>query len=278
MMPTKKLLPESATFTYESERIAFLLDLLKCEYPREVDKFWKRYPDPLLARPSDVRNYISRINEVRIKDTLFAYLRFAERYRVRMVDKLQRFVTVKSATTSQHVNLYWRASRLRPSSPRTLKNAYLALTQAEIDKVRKEAMAVTGEEQLLVVNEFDGSSALSEIESRLYDPSRWSVVLHNGIHPYVLLLVGEDVTAKALRTATKRILRIRKVCYGKQKRGRPADIEKIRNTIRRLERGGRLKERAAELAIQAGKMTNTGVATEQVRISRIRAKLHGPVR
>jgi hypothetical protein len=99
-------------------------------------------------------------------------------------------------------------------------------------------------------------SVLSKLERFAYFPEGITFVLHAAEQPYLLCLIGEQVTDETWRKAHKVVSALLREHFDRGKAGRPPKIGKMKKGIMLRNLPGPLKEKAFALIPKAGMRSN----------------------
>jgi hypothetical protein len=244
---------------------------LEKEYARNtvtVTEFFRLFGWPTPLKLKSLKSYLSRLQDKVLKKVLRRYVRFANRFHVIFLlrRKKPHFRPIELLPGEAKFHVRMKNGQLESLRATHGEEPIDASFQSNLRLPKPVQLAISsGEAKFVRIEDKDGSSVLTTLESIAYFSEGIAFIVHQRERPYLLCIVGEKVTNALWRKASKAVSALLHRHHGRGRAGRPKDIKKYRKTRHLLKKPGSLKAKAVELA---GKAPN--IPTQQSYISRHR--------
>jgi hypothetical protein len=247
-----------------------LIQKLGKEYARNpgtVTEFFRLFGWPTPLKLKSLKSYLSCLQDKELKKVLRRYVRFANRFHVIFLlrRKKRHFRPIELLPSEAKFHVQMTNGQLAPLRATYDEEPIDASFQSNQMRLPKpvELVISSGEAKCVQIEDKDGSSVLSTLESFAYFAEGITFIVHQRERPYLFCIVGEKVTNALWRKASRAVSALLHRHHGRERAGRPKDLQKWRKTRRLLKKPGPKKAAAVELA---GKAQN--VPTQQSYISR----------
>ena len=269
-----RALGKDKAFILETELMKARLEQAYGIHPDKVKEFLRRFRHPLSRRNTEVDKFLNDVKGDDLRSILKDYVGYSERFgvfiRLNKNRPLFRVSVVETYGPLLHAKVV--EDHLTPikSDPGESFYALLENNNLEIPDELKEQVA-NGIASFIQIDDESRTSVISELETVAYRPNAITFVLHNARQPYLLCLVGENVSQETVRLAGKVINAFRKKHLGRSSAGRPTDVVELYKTLKALKKNLDLKETTHMIRANKGNFWTTQDYIE--RLKRDRKKL-----
>jgi len=238
-------------FVIETEKLRNALLAAHKQEPREVMRFFRLFSYPAMPKIAEIRRYLGRLNNQRLRQLLWRYVKYASQFGVGMTvrskKRLFRLLALPPKGPRFHARLV--KDQLMPvrSCPEHLYDSSLFESDRVETPVALRGQIERGEAKFIRIEDPFSTSVLSQIEDLTYDPASVTFVLHKAERPYLLLMIGEKVGKDVVSRAGGTITAFQREYFKRRRGGRNRDISKLRRARNLLRRPGSSKEKALTL-------------------------------
>jgi hypothetical protein len=264
-----RILGHDKEFVMETAKLKRRLERAFSRDKESVTRFFNRYSCPTGTRLLKLTRYINTIKEKEVRSVLWRYVKYVARFGVVLYfrKKQPHFRTTALVPWGAKFRAAIVAGHLKPVTH--IEGPYIY--EFEDDDLETptalEQLVETGKSKFVRLDDKDGSSVLTEIESFAYHADGLTFILHHAEQPYIICLIGEKVLSTTLRAAARAIRGLQREYYGRVNAGRPPDIRQIVKISAALRNAGPSKAKAIDL----GKTNNA--ETSQAIFSHYKKKL-----
>ncbi len=264
-----KKLGKNKALVIETTRLKFRLEKAYEKDLKSVQAFFRHYSYPTGFQRREIRRHIRSIGHKSVRDVLQQYVKYVARFGVTMYmrKKKPHFRTSLLPPHGSKFHVTLSNGHLRPVRP-FLGGTYVDYFEDEQVPMPEvlEKFVKDGPTKFVRIDDKDGSSVLTELESFAYNWEGLTFILHEAEQPYIICLIGENASSDIWKSAAPAVHALRRESYG-EKAGKTGDIRQIIKVGAQLRKSGPSKAKA----ITVGKTENIG--SSKSAFSRMKAKL-----
>jgi hypothetical protein len=256
----KRELDTDKQFLLEEERLQRQFEKFFTKYPKKLKQFFHRFPSFYGFRLGQIKLFLDALGNLPLRRLLNRYIKFASRFGVqfRFQERRPHFQREILIPWGSKFHVRMVEKQFVPGDGDSVESGRVNIPPAVQEQIN------SGNVKVVLIEDEDWSSALNELEHFAYYPEGLTFVVHHAEQPYLLCLVGEKVSDKAWRQASRVKTALLKKSLGRGTAGRPSDLKRLREAIKIRQRGGPLKGK-----IKQNDELKNPVESEQAYLSRV---------
>ena len=260
-------LESDPVFHDETSKLQKLFQTAYSFNPEPITNFLERFRWPPFFNFQEALTQIAHLPSG-VQELLKLYIRYASRFGVYFIHRNGGFDWRIVPTIGWKFYVEQSDGRLKaslPVRPNEVAEHVYAARQLELP-AQVQTLVDSKELKYVKVKDVDGSSVLNDLESFAYHQDGVALILHEAEREYLYCLFGENTNKELLDRVGKAVTEFQRNYYGREKRGRPPDLELRKKAEALLKEPGPKKDKAANL------MPTSNIASAQSRLSRISKK------
>jgi hypothetical protein len=263
----RKALESDPIFDNETDQLRKEVQAAHSFNPQAIESFFQRFSLPLFFHLQQARAFIETLPPG-IQDVLEKYIRYSSRFGVYFVCRKQQFELRYLPTNGWKFHVKQVDGRLEPLHAVHQEDDAAGYFESQELNVQPQIQSLidSHEVKYVRIDDSSGCSVLNDVESFADHPEGITLVLHNAERPYLFCLYGEKVSKELLDRAGKAISAFQREHYERGKGGRPANLDRRKQTRELLKQPGRMKDKAALVE------TTENISSSQSYVSRVRNK------
>lgn len=233
-------------FLLEEARLQGQFEQSLAQYPKRLEEFFRRFSSFYGFRLGQIKQFLDSLGDVPLSQLFRRYNKFVSRFGVQFTFHQRQPHFRRKILIPWGCKFYVQIVKGHFAS----SNGYVDEDAPFGDSFESDWVKVppavqqqvaSGNVKFVFVEDEHWSSALNELEHFAYYPEGLTFVLHQAEQPYLLCLIGEKVSDKLWRQASRVKTALLKKNLGRGAAGRPPDIKRLRETIKIRQRNGPLK-------------------------------------
>lgn len=276
-----RTLANDKAFIWETAKLKLNLKAAFKSHPKDVQLFFDPLFEPRLYPANEITKRIKKLSDKHLQNTLRAYTRYVLRFGVAMqlhkrAPHFRTRGTGADADPSTKFHVKVTGSHFKPTESwwddgNTSISDYFGSETVPVGP-EMQKLIDTGVAKYVEIEDLQKRSLLNRLMDFAYSPDRLTFVLLASEQPYLLCLIGENVSVeKTWRDASKVVSEFQKRQYSRTRAGRPPQLRELTKQLAVLLRQDLTPKQLAHRFAQSD--TEKGIFSKWSSLSQIKGKL-----